>query len=145
MIDMAAPCPTRAPITAKRIIEIVSEHTDVDVKSMKSHSRFQHIVTARNIATLLIRHWRPDLSYPQIGRLFGGRDHSTIIHGHKSIIERIKRNPDLELLAHDAEMDVVYEAYFKPKTVVQEVLRSLNIDMSDEELSGRDQVIGYGW
>lgn len=118
MIDMAQPAPTRAPITAKRIIEIVAKHTDVSVEDMKSPRRHSKLVTARHLAAALIRQWRPDLSYPQIGKLFGGRDHSTIIHGQKLIRERIRRNPDLATLAHDAEIDVVYEAYFSKRRML---------------------------
>ena len=118
MIDMAQPAPTRAPITAKRIIEIVAKHTDVSVEDMKSPRRHSNLVTARHLAAALIRQWRPDLSYPQIGKLFGGRDHSTIIHGQKRIRERIRRNPDLATLAHDAEIDVVYEAYFSKRRML---------------------------
>lgn len=145
MIDMAQPAPTRAPITAKRIIEIVSCHADVPVKDMKGRSRFAEHVRARQIAFVLIRHWRPELSYPQIGRMLGGRHHTTVIHGREVIMERVKRDPDLAQMVHDAEIDVVYEAYIKPKSIAQEVLRSLNIDVSDDELSGRDQIIGYSW
>lgn len=115
MIDMAQPAPMRAPITAKRIIEIVSCHADVPVKDMKGRSRFAEHVRARQIACVLIRHWRPDLSYPIIGRMLGGRDHSTIIHGRRAIMERVKRDSDLAQMVHDAEIDVVYEAFFSKR------------------------------
>ncbi|MFZ5666939.1 MAG: helix-turn-helix domain-containing protein [Pseudomonadota bacterium] len=115
MIDMAHPAPTRAPITAKRIIEIVAKHTDVSVDDMTGPRRHSNLVTARHLAAALIRQWRPDLSYPQIGRLFGGRDHSTIIHGRRAIMERVKRDPDLAQMVHDAEIDVVYEAFFSKR------------------------------
>jgi chromosomal replication initiation ATPase DnaA len=118
MIDMGAQAPRSTPITARRIIEIVSRHTGVSVEEIKGHRRNLALIHARHIATLLVRYHRPDLSYPQIGKVFGGRDHSTIIHGNKVILERIKRNPDLAETAQDAEFDVVYEAYFARREMV---------------------------
>jgi chromosomal replication initiation ATPase DnaA len=118
MIDMAQPCPTRAPITAKRIIEIVAKHADISIADIKGQCRKAPLVHARHVAALLIRHWRPDLSYPQIGRLMGGRDHSTIIHGQRLIMDRLRRNPDLAAMARWAEIDVVYEAYIAGRELV---------------------------
>ncbi len=118
MIDMAAPAPTCAPITAKRIIEIVAKHAEVTVADIKGRSRHTENVRARQLAGKLMRHWRPDLSYPQIGRILGGRDHSTIIHGCEAIMERAKRNPDLAQMVYDAEIDIVYEAYIAGRGMV---------------------------
>ncbi|KPF74552.1 hypothetical protein IP68_12345 [Blastomonas sp. AAP25] len=107
---MTDPAPTRAAITARRIIEIVSHHTGVSVDAMKSPRRHTPLVNARHMATMLIRQYRPDLSYPQIGQMLGGRDHSTIIHGQRLIMDRLRRCPDLRECAEHAEFDVVYEA-----------------------------------
>ena len=48
---------------------------------LKSPSRRQAVVAARGIAIYLARLLTP-LSLEQIGDYFGGRDHTTVLHGH---------------------------------------------------------------
>jgi chromosomal replication initiator protein len=36
------------------------------------------------------------ISYPVIGSLFGGRDHSTVIHASKTIEKRLKEDPNMQ-------------------------------------------------
>jgi chromosomal replication initiator protein len=107
---MTVHMPLRTRISARRIIEIVAHHTGVSVDDIKGPCRVQKMVNARHIASLLMRQYRPDLSYPQIGGLLGGRDHSTIIHGQRLIQDRLRRDPDLAEVLEHAEFDVVYEA-----------------------------------
>lgn len=62
-------------------------------------SRLGHLVRARFAAVLLLREGaQPKLngtrSNPQIGRLLGGRDHSTIIWAHQRGRELLLRDPD---------------------------------------------------
>ena len=47
-------------------------------------SRQRPLVTARQIAMYVFRELT-DLSYPAIARLFGGRDHTTVIHANEKI------------------------------------------------------------
>ncbi|MFN3474065.1 MAG: helix-turn-helix domain-containing protein [Blastomonas sp.] len=139
---MTDPAPTRAPITARRIIEIVAHHTGVTVAEIKGPRRFPQFVNARHTATLLIRQYRPDLSYPQIGRLLGGRDHSTIIHGQRLIMDRLRRDPDLQEAAEHAEFDVVYEAlHARAMAVVELTLEKHVIHVSPEALD-RGECVG---
>lgn len=111
---MTVHMPLRTRISARRIIEIVAHHTGVSVDEIKGPCRVQKMVNARHIASLLMRQYRPDLSYPQIGGLLGGRDHSTIIHGQCLIQDRLQRDPDLAETLEHAEFDVVYEALRAP-------------------------------
>ncbi len=37
-----------------------------------------------------------DSSLPQIGDKFGGRDHTTVIHAHNKISEKIEEDPEFE-------------------------------------------------
>lgn len=48
---------------------------------LPSSSRRVPVVRARYAFAYVARAWWPELSYPRIGRLLGGRDHSTILHG----------------------------------------------------------------
>jgi chromosomal replication initiator protein len=49
------------------------------VEALKGKSRQRPLVAARQIAMYVFRDIT-DLSYPAIARLFGGRDHTTVIH-----------------------------------------------------------------
>jgi chromosomal replication initiator protein len=55
-----------------------------DVEALKGKSRQRPLVTARQIAMYAFRELT-DLSYPAIARLFGGRDHTTVIHANEKI------------------------------------------------------------
>jgi len=63
-----------------RIALEVSEKHGVSFEDMKSKSHVKRLVDARSEAYFRIR-TETKLSYPQIGRRFGGRDHTTVIHG----------------------------------------------------------------
>ncbi len=55
-----------------------------EVEALKGKSRQRPLVTARQIAMYVFREGT-DLSYPAIARLFGGRDHTTVIHANEKI------------------------------------------------------------
>ena len=55
-----------------------------EVEALKGKSRQRPLVTARQIAMYVFRE-STDLSYPAIARLFGGRDHTTVIHANEKI------------------------------------------------------------
>ncbi len=67
------------------IIREISAATgsDVTVADVMGRSRFQYIVDVRHLAMVEVSKRFPWMSYPQMGRLFGGRDHSTIMHALK--------------------------------------------------------------
>ncbi|MFM8988210.1 MAG: helix-turn-helix domain-containing protein, partial [Alphaproteobacteria bacterium] len=58
----------------------------VSVEAIKGRSRQRPIVTARQTAMYVFRELT-DLSYPAIARLFGGRDHTTVMHAVRKIEE----------------------------------------------------------
>lgn len=51
---------------------------------MTSHRRFRSVARPRQVA-MYWAHRRTPYSLPQIGRLFGGRDHTTVIHAIKTV------------------------------------------------------------
>lgn len=68
-----------------QIIREISAATgsDVTVADVMGRSRFQYIVDVRHLAMVEVSKRFPWMSYPQMGRLFGGRDHSTVMHALK--------------------------------------------------------------
>jgi chromosomal replication initiator protein len=66
------------------IVAIVARHYGVPQKLLRSHSRRQSAVQARAAVVYLARELT-ELSYAQIGRALGGRDHTTIMHSYRKI------------------------------------------------------------
>lgn len=76
----------------KRIKELVALKFGVSERDLASERRSIDIYTARQIAYFLCREMTP-CSLPRIGRAFGGRDHTTIMHGIKKADAMIKEYP----------------------------------------------------
>ena len=74
----------KAPVTVKMILKATSEVFDFTLDQITSGSRRRPLVDARQIAMYVTRHMT-DLSYPEIGRAFGNRDHTTVIHAVRKI------------------------------------------------------------
>lgn len=66
------------------ILRLVSQHTGVSIRDLKSDRRTSDVVRPRQIAFWLMRQCT-GLSLPVIGRKFGDRDHTTILHGIRVI------------------------------------------------------------
>jgi len=67
-----------ALITPDMILDAVAETYGLTVEELVGPRRARPLVTARHVAMYLIRSLT-DYSYPSIGKVFGGRDHSTVI------------------------------------------------------------------
>ena len=63
---------------------------------MKGTRRVQNIVLARQVAMYLARELT-DNSLPKIGKEFGGKDHTTVIHAHAKIKSLIDEDDNLRL------------------------------------------------
>ena len=85
----------RKRITIDEIQRTVCQFYRVDRTEMASKRRARAVVRPRQVAMYLAKVLTPR-SYPEIGRKFGGRDHSTVIHAVR-LIE--------DLRARDADMD----------------------------------------
>jgi chromosomal replication initiator protein len=83
LADMVAASQPRQ-ITAQQILEMSSTHFGFSVEDLCGPSRRRPLVMARQIAMYLFRDLT-DFSYPAIGREFGGRDHTTVIHAYDKI------------------------------------------------------------
>ena len=68
------------------VIDTVCQHYQVSKKEVLGEDRRQNIALARQVAMYLCRHML-GLSYPALGRSFGGKDHSTVIYSVKKIHE----------------------------------------------------------
>ncbi|MCA9240479.1 MAG: ATP-binding protein, partial [Planctomycetales bacterium] len=69
---------------ADLIVEKVTKYYGLPAGSLATSSRKQTTVLARAVAIYLMRELTP-LSYDQIGRLLGGRDHTTVMHNYRRV------------------------------------------------------------
>jgi chromosomal replication initiator protein len=71
-------------ITSATIMAQTAAYFGLTIEDLCGSSRSRVLVTARQIAMYLCRELT-DLSLPKIGQLFGGRDHTTVMHADKKI------------------------------------------------------------
>lgn len=60
--------------------DVLKDFPGITIKDIKGSRRTRAIVLPRQIAMYHIYREREDLSFPMIGRFFGGRDHTTVLH-----------------------------------------------------------------
>ena len=78
------PTETSPEITASSIMLETAKFYSVTIDDLTGPSRSRTLVTARQVAMYLCRELT-DLSLPKIGELFGGRDHTTVMHADRKI------------------------------------------------------------
>jgi chromosomal replication initiator protein len=66
-------------ITGPRIQRVVAEYFGMKVSELRSKSRQRSMAFPRQVAMFLCRELT-SASLPEIGRLFGGKDHTTVLH-----------------------------------------------------------------
>ena len=81
-------------ITLKLIQKEVSSFFNLKISDLKSKNRNRAIVLARHLAMFLCRELT-NASLPDIGKNFGGKDHTSVIHACRKINSQLKSNPDI--------------------------------------------------
>ena len=82
-------------ISVDLIQKIVAEQYKMTIQEFKLKKRTRSVSFPRQIAMYLCRELT-DLSLPQIGEVFGGRDHTTVMHAHDKISQMRKSDPFIE-------------------------------------------------
>ena len=78
------PAAAAAPVSPGRILAATAEAFGVSISDLEGPRRHQPLARARQIAMYIVREMT-DLSLPKIGGLFGGRDHTTVLHGINTV------------------------------------------------------------
>jgi chromosomal replication initiator protein len=78
-------------VTIERIQEIISDRFGLSLDELCGDRRSQNIVYPRQVAMYLSRELT-DSSLPKIGKQFGGRDHTTVIHATSKIARLIRED-----------------------------------------------------
>lgn len=85
--------PGRAP-KIDDIIRVCCKYFDLTRMQLVSARRTAPVVYARQIAMYLCK-YHTTKSYPEIGRRLGGRDHTTVLHGHRKVETMLLKSADL--------------------------------------------------
>ena len=92
-------------ITAEYILDVVAAYFHLKPDELRSSKRTRNIAYPRQIAMFLCRKLT-DLSLPKIGEKFGGRDHTTIIHGFDKISRELQTNIELTQIINELESKI---------------------------------------
>ena len=87
-------------VTIDEIQKRVAEHYNIRLADMHSARRARAVARPRQVAMYLCKQLTPR-SLPEIGRKFGGRDHTTVMHAVRKI-EELRAND--RTLAEDIEL-----------------------------------------
>ncbi len=93
-ISSLIPIKKSSEITIESIQQAVASNFNVSISDLLGKRRTQNIAQARHVAMYLCRKLT-GRSFPEIGAVFGGRDHSTAIHACKKLEESLIENKNL--------------------------------------------------
>jgi len=94
LLDHLAPDRHQEPCTLAAILDATATQFGVVADSLLARDRRPAVTRARKVAMFLTRELT-DQSFPEIGRGFGGRDHSTVLHAVRSVSSEVTRDPEL--------------------------------------------------
>jgi len=81
-------------LTVDQVLKAVASYYQVKVLDLKSERRHKSIATPRAVAMFLARKHTGD-SYPDLGRAFGNKHHTTVLSACEKVAERVKTDPGL--------------------------------------------------
>jgi chromosomal replication initiator protein len=84
------------PCTVATILAVTASQFGVDTDSLLARDRRPAVTRARKVAMFLARELTAQ-SFPEIGRGFGGRDHSTVLHAVRSVSTQVTRDSELAM------------------------------------------------
>lgn len=85
---------TRHQNTPESILNVVALQFSVRGSDLKSEKRVRKLSLPRQICMYLLRR-HLSMSFPDIGKFMGGKDHSTVMHGVSKIAEAMRTDPEI--------------------------------------------------
>jgi len=87
-------------VSTDRIAKAIARRFKLKLADLKSGTRRQEVVRARSLAMYLTRQLT-HASYHTIGKYFGGRDHTTVLHACRKTASLMEEDSDLRLAADE--------------------------------------------
>jgi len=86
--------PQAVTVTMPQVMETTAHFYNLTLGDLTGRRRTKEIALARHVAMYLARELT-ESSLPRIGKAFGGRDHTTVLHGYNRIAENLERDEEL--------------------------------------------------
>ncbi|MEC9091238.1 MAG: helix-turn-helix domain-containing protein [Planctomycetota bacterium] len=93
------------PISLNDIANIVSKKQKLKTADLISQSRKRSIILARGLAIFIARKFF-QYKYDEIGRFFGNRDHTTVLHAYRKTSLSVDKDHDFKILINDILSDL---------------------------------------
>ena len=93
-------------IDSSVIIDSVSRYFNLSVDDILSKKRTKELVFPRQISMFLCRNLT-NMSYPDIGKAFNGRDHTTVMYACEQISKQVEINPELKHIMDELKKNIV--------------------------------------
>lgn len=81
-------------LTLEAIAKATSQYFKIPLADLKSKSRMKEVAKARHISMYLCRKCL-NLTFDEIGKFFGGRDHSSVVHAEKTVTQKLQTDAEL--------------------------------------------------
>jgi chromosomal replication initiator protein len=95
----------KPPATMEYIRQTVADHFKISIEDINGRKRTHNIVIPRQIAMYLCRKIL-DTPLPAVGKFFGGRDHTTVIHSCNKILNEIETDEKIRLSVEVLEAQI---------------------------------------
>jgi len=92
--------------TPELIIKEVSKYYQIEPSALVGKNRSKETVIPRQVAIYLVREIT-NMSYPDIGKHFGGRDHTTAMHAHKKMEAEMEKQDSLNKIIKDIRNNIL--------------------------------------
>jgi len=100
--------PSQVNSVCRQAAVAVAKHFGLTLGELKGKSRRQAVADARGLAMYLSRQLT-GASYAEIGRQFGGRDHTTVLHAFQKITAAVDRDRPMRQLIEELAAQIVSE------------------------------------
>ena len=92
-------------VTPDVIQRTVADYYNLEVEKLASATRRRQVVLARQISMFLVKQYT-DQSLKSIGRMFGGRDHSTVLYSIKTVKDLMETNDEIRKALAELERKI---------------------------------------
>ncbi len=82
-------------ISPQKILEHVTQYYKISKNDIKKKTRKREVVYPRQVLMYILREYY-DVSFPSIGDLLGGKDHTTVMHSYEKIKKDLLKDPKLK-------------------------------------------------
>ncbi len=105
LLKRLRPAPAGAPCTVAAVVEATASQFGLSAKELMARDRRPQVARARKVAMYLARELT-DQSLPEIGRGFGGRDHSTVHSAVRSMNTAVRADPELAMTVESLKREL---------------------------------------